>query len=636
LSTHRRQRLVAVATALLSISALTLTAAPVLASAGASGTEVHVFASTFGYGEPVPMLAIVWDNSDSCSSILNDCDMPEGTVDFYAVQGATQTFLVSSGLYLDLDATYLRANGFYKITDLGDDLRVSYCCLEPGTYVIRGYYVPGNFDPSSADSGSFTVTKGAATTTMTASPSTAEAGDTVTFHLHVASAGGNPNAAVPTGSISVSEGSTTYGTGIVDSSGNATVTSSTIPNGSHSLHARYSGDSRYNGSSSDDVDVTIANGESSSSLATSHTSITYGDSVTLTDTVSAIAPATGTPTGTVTFKDGGSTLGSHALDEGDPDTAALSVDSLDVGSHTISATYGGDVGFLGSTSNSVTVDVAKATTSVDLTSDTNPSTFGQPVTFTASVSGGGPTTPSGTVQFKDGSSAIGAPQPVIAGISSLTIGSLAGGSHSITAVYSGSANYQGSTSNAVSQTVTCDHTITGSVSSLTLSSGSTCLSGAKVSGNVTVSGGGSLSVINSTISGGLKATGSASSSGPHAPVSGPTITICGSTIAGSVTITGAGGFVLLGDVVQDACAGNWLKGSVSLTGNYAGLALADNRIGGYVKVVNNVGAGPSPLNTAPIVAANVIGGTLTVRGNSPAATDTGRPNHSSTGQVLVL
>ena len=73
---------------------------------------------------------------------------------------------------------------------------------------------------------------------------------------------------------------------------------------------------------------------SSTILASGLNPSTFGSSVTFTATV---APATAT--GTVTFKDGGTTLGTGALSDG---AAIFSTSGLGVGSHGITAEYSGD------------------------------------------------------------------------------------------------------------------------------------------------------------------------------------------------------------------------------------------------------------------------------------------------------
>jgi hypothetical protein len=91
-----------------------------------------------------------------------------------------------------------------------------------------------------------------------------------------------------------------------------------------------------------------------------------------------------------------------------------------------------------------------AATSTALVSSINPSTVGQSVTFTATVSG---TSPTGSVQFKDGAGNLGSPVTLSAGVATLSTSALTQGTHSITAVYGGDAGNATSTSPAVQQVV---------------------------------------------------------------------------------------------------------------------------------------------------------------------------------------
>jgi hypothetical protein len=161
-----------------------------------------------------------------------------------------------------------------------------------------------------------------------------------------------------------------------------------------------------------------------------------------------------TPTGTVTFKDGASTLGTGTLNgSGD---ATFSTSILSVGSHSITAVYGGDSNFNGSTSSSLTQTVNKADTSVGLGAAPNPTYFRQSVTFTATVT---PNPTGGGLTFKDGATDLACSegaQPRLlngSGSATCTTSALSVGSHSITAVYSGDSNYNGSTSFTVVQVV---------------------------------------------------------------------------------------------------------------------------------------------------------------------------------------
>ena len=95
--------------------------------------------------------------------------------------------------------------------------------------------------------------------------------------------------------------------------------------------------------------------------------------------------------------------------------------------------------------------VALTPTTTTVSSSQNPSTAGQPVTFTATVAGaGGP--PAGTVTFFDGVTSLGT-VPLSFGSAQLTTSALTVGSHSITAQYNGNATFAGSTSAPLVQVV---------------------------------------------------------------------------------------------------------------------------------------------------------------------------------------
>jgi hypothetical protein len=130
--------------------------------------------------------------------------------------------------------------------------------------------------------------------------------------------------------------------------------------------------------------------------------------------------------------------------------ASLSTSAaLSAGSHSLTAVYSGDAANLPSTSAVFNEAVNKAGTTANLASSLNPSVSGQAVTFSAQVS---PATATGSIQFKDGTTLLGT-VIVGGGSAALTVSSLPVGSHSITATYSGDANYTGSASAALTQTV---------------------------------------------------------------------------------------------------------------------------------------------------------------------------------------
>lgn len=224
-------------------------------------------------------------------------------------------------------------------------------------------------------------------------------------------------------------------------SGTANLFNVSLPVGLHLIYAVYSGDSNFIGSTSTPVLQTVNKADTSTTLSPPNPSSVMA-------TVTANVPGSGIPTGTVTFLDGATNqIGTVTLDVNG--SATLAIPTLTAGSHTITAVYNGSDNFKGSSSNQVTHVVS--TTSTTLTSSLNPSRSGQPVTFTATVSGSGGT-PTSTVTFKDGAALLGS-SPLAGGVATFTTAALTVGSHSITASYGGSATLAASMSASVIQVV---------------------------------------------------------------------------------------------------------------------------------------------------------------------------------------
>lgn len=188
----------------------------------------------------------------------------------------------------------------------------------------------------------------------------------------------------------------------------------------------------------------------------------YGQSVTFTAVVTGSG---GTPTGSVTFMDGTTTLGTGTLSNG---TATFASGKLKAGAHSITAVYGGDTNFAGSTSSVSIQTVNKASTTNKLTVSPTTSVYGQSVTLTAAVSvvGPGGGTPGGTVIFKNGNTVVGTARLNASGVATLQTTSLPVGSDSLTAVWFGDSNYVGSTAATVSEVVSKDASTVALSSSL--------------------------------------------------------------------------------------------------------------------------------------------------------------------------
>src|SRR5207244_2434663 len=105
------------------------------------------------------------------------------------------------------------------------------------------------------------------------------------------------------------------------------------------------------------------------------------------------------------------------------------------GSHSLTAAYAGDANYSASTSAPLSQVVDQGPTSLALATSRTPSTYGSSVTFTATVT---PAAATGSVSFDDNGVPIpGATVPLSSGVGAYTLSTLSGGSHTITATYSG-------------------------------------------------------------------------------------------------------------------------------------------------------------------------------------------------------
>jgi hypothetical protein len=184
-------------------------------------------------------------------------------------------------------------------------------------------------------------------------------------------------------------------------------------------------------------------------LASSNSRSPYGQPITFRATVTS---SNGNiPTGTVNFDDGSTVFGSGTLNSSG--VAFFKTSTLTVGAHTIVGAYLGDSNDPAANSPPLTQTINPARTTTALTSSLNPSTFGQSVTFTASVSFANGNPPNGDpVEFFDGQTKLGT-GTAINGIATFTTSRLAKGGHQIQAKYLGDPNLTQSKSNTIRQQV---------------------------------------------------------------------------------------------------------------------------------------------------------------------------------------
>jgi hypothetical protein len=282
------------------------------------------------------------------------------------------------------------------------------------------------------------VDKATSTTTLTSSRNPSNSGQTVIFTATVA-----PQfSGTPSGKITFLNGATVLATKTL-SGGKATFSTYKLPLGSNIITAVYGGDSNFAGSTSAAVNQFVL-ATTATTLSSSPNPSGYGQAVTFTAVVTSILGAP--PNGEIVKFMKGAT---GTLSGG---SASYTTSTLPIRTNYIRAVYGGDANLAPSTSNVVKQVVNKATTATALASSQNPSSLGQSVTFTATVTPQYSGTVHGYVTFYDGTTALKTVY-MSGGVAKYSTSTLSSSTHTITATYNGSASFDGSTSAPVNQVV---------------------------------------------------------------------------------------------------------------------------------------------------------------------------------------
>ena len=219
--------------------------------------------------------------------------------------------------------------------------------LTAGTHTLTATY-NGSTDFTVSTSLSITITVGKAATTTTASSTTPAPapGQDVKLKAVVKQASGTIK---PTGSVTFKEGATTLGTVPLALVGTTQTAKLTIPGGlplgRHTITASYAGSSTFEASASTVV-VTVAKGSTLSTLTVTPVTATPGKS-TISVAVTAVAPATGVPSGLVTFVV--DTQAPQVFSLNTVGKAQFSVTFATGSTHTVSVSYAGDNFFNAST-----------------------------------------------------------------------------------------------------------------------------------------------------------------------------------------------------------------------------------------------------------------------------------------------
>ena len=335
-------------------------------------------------------------------------------------QAAPQFAYVVTGTLYNGD-TYATAvtgtplySGFTSGGIVGQTYSISVSGLTGQNYALS--FVPGTA----------TIVSSSSTTDLATSATLINYGDSLALTATV-----TPSSA--SGTVVFSEGTAVLAIGTL-SGGVATLTTSSLAAGRHSITATYPGDSNYGSSTSSVVTVTVLQKP-------------------LTVTVNDASRLTGQGNPAFTYTVTGSLVNG--------DTAATAVTGVPVYSTTAvvyspAGTYPiSIVGGLNSINYSLTfvngtLTVGQSTTAITLTSSLDPSTYGAPVTLTATLA----IDATGTVAFIDQATedTLGT-TAITGGSATLPISTLAVGSHQIVAYYAGDSKYDAATSNALTQRV---------------------------------------------------------------------------------------------------------------------------------------------------------------------------------------
>jgi hypothetical protein len=344
----------------------------------------------------------------------------------------------SNGVLLGSGSVAINPSGVATYTTTG---------LAAGSHAITAVF-SGNASYSTSTSAAIIETITAATTSiLTVAPNPVVAGQSAIVTLTISPA---PTGS-PLGTVSFYNGSTLLWTGTVNSSGVAIFSTTTLPLGADSITAAYSGNAGFAGSTSTAISVQVNSANATATvtaITSSNLAPTYGQSVTLTATVTP-APS-GTPPGTLSFYAGTTLLGTEALNAHGVGIVSL---SLPLGPNAITAVYSGSAGFAASRSSALSIS-NRALSAIMLSASPTTQLATMPVVFTGLVNSATPGVQTGTVSFLNGSTVL-ATVTIVAGQPAVySDPALSSGPHSVTATYSGDGSFLPSASNGAPISIT--------------------------------------------------------------------------------------------------------------------------------------------------------------------------------------
>jgi hypothetical protein len=360
------------------------------------------------------------------------------------------------------------------------DYTVSQCWQDSGAYTYslqkysagKGYDLAtglGTVDVNNLITNWGKISMASTKTALTLSKTTITHGQSISAGVKVTSSTtGTPTGGVTLLATTPLQANTSQTLFTLNSKGTATQSVDFLPGGSYSVYARYGGDGFFGSSQSTPISVTVAaeacslnasiqdnaaafNGyETTSSGAKLPYGVTILADIQPSGISAAKGMANGVATGTATYMDGKTILGTVPLNNFGG--AEYTTETLGLGAHSLSIAYSGDASFKAATTTPLNFTVVKSDTfSFFEFPGVEPSYYvGQPYPFTVAVDASslGPMAPTGTVSFKVDS---GAPVKVaLVNWNTMSLATYAPsintiGRHLLTATYSGDTHYNSST-----------------------------------------------------------------------------------------------------------------------------------------------------------------------------------------------
>jgi polygalacturonase len=223
--------------------------------------------------------------------------------------------------------------------------------LSAGVHTLTAQY-SGDSNYPAFTFGSYTVAVGggkSTSTSLTASSTSMTAGESITFNASVT----GPGHSTPSGTVRFTAGSINLGTVATDSNGNASITTTSLTPGNYSVVAAFTGQQGSTSSQSAPVALTISKIPTTLMLTPSPGTTGVGNPVTITALVQFVSGNSLFPSGTITIKDGSTTLATLSVTDS---SASFTTSSLAAGMHPLTATYSGDANFSSATASaSVTI-----------------------------------------------------------------------------------------------------------------------------------------------------------------------------------------------------------------------------------------------------------------------------------------